>query len=126
MRIETSTGDAADRISVLLLKSERIAEGDARAHVRRELSTLLNAWEGAGLPPPGDLGPWPELHEVNGRLWEVEEALRRHEADQDFGAEFIALARTVYRLNDRRAALKRQISEATASELIEVKSYRIG
>ncbi|MBW1881255.1 MAG: hypothetical protein JRJ84_23110, partial [Deltaproteobacteria bacterium] len=89
----------------------------------RELSALLAAWEGAGLPPPGDLAAWPRLHEVNGRLWEVEDALRQQEADEDFGPAFVALARSVYRLNDERAALKRQISEATGSALVEQKSY---
>jgi len=123
MKVETSTGTVADRISILLLKSERIPGEDARLQVRRELSALVAAWEDAGLPPRTDLAPWPRLHEVNRRLWEVEDALRRYEAEGDFGPEFVALARSVYRLNDERAALKRQISEATGSTFADHKSY---
>ncbi len=48
-----------------------------------------------------------DLAEVNGQLWEVEDALRWCERDADFGPRFVALARSVYVLNDRRAALKR-------------------
>jgi len=123
MKVETSTGNVADRISILLLKLERIPDEDARAHIERELAALVAAWEEAALPPRGDLAPWPRLHDVNRHLWEVEDALRRHEAEGDFGPEFIALARSVYRLNDERAALKRQISEATGSVFVDQKSY---
>ncbi len=38
-------------------------------------------------------------------------------------ASRVALARSVYRLNDRRAALKRAVSQALGSALVEEKSY---
>ena len=44
-------------------------------------------------------------------------------AQGDFGPHFIALARSVYRQNDRRNALKREINERLGSQLIEEKSY---
>ena len=62
-----------------------------------------------------------DLSEADARR--LAEHLETHQGDR---SEFIALARSVYRLNDRRAALKRQISEATDSELVEVKSYPVG
>ena len=46
------------------------------------------------------------------------------EAASDFGEQFIELARSVYRCNDQRAALKRQINASTGSSLVEEKSYR--
>jgi hypothetical protein len=46
------------------------------------------------------------------------------EQRQDFGAAFIELARAVYRTNDRRAELKREINLLLGSRLIEEKSYR--
>jgi hypothetical protein len=36
---------------------------------------------------------------------------------------FVQLARSVYRCNDRRAALKRKINELTGSAIVEEKSY---
>jgi len=60
---------------------------------------------------------------VNRELWDVENALRKHEDIALFDQDFIALARSVYRLNDERAKIKRLINEASGSQLIEEKSY---
>ncbi|MFM7452960.1 MAG: DUF6165 family protein [Cyanobium sp.] len=64
-----------------------------------------------------------ELQHVNGELWEVEEAIRGCDRRGDFGDSFVELARRVYQLNDRRAALKRAINLASGSDLVEQKSY---
>jgi hypothetical protein len=61
---------------------------------------------------------------VNRELWEVEDRLREHESRSDFGADFVALARSVYRLNDRRASAKRSINLASGSLIVEEKSYK--
>jgi hypothetical protein len=41
----------------------------------------------------------------------------------DFGAEFVALARPVYRTNDHRAANKQRINERLGSEIVEETSH---
>jgi hypothetical protein len=41
----------------------------------------------------------------------------------DFGPDFVALARRVYRENDRRAALKRDINMLFGSAIVEEKHY---
>jgi len=56
----------------------------------------------------------------------VEDDLRRLEAKQDFGPEFVSLARSVYRENDRRAEIKRELNRLTGSQLVEEKSYSAG
>jgi hypothetical protein len=63
------------------------------------------------------------LEQVNGALWEVEDSLRAMEAAQDFGAAFIAAARSVYRLNDERARLKNAVNAAAGCSLVEVKEH---
>ena len=63
------------------------------------------------------------LKRVNEQLWEIEDNIRVKEKDQDFGGEFLRLARSVYITNDQRAELKRQINILTGSFLIEEKSY---
>jgi hypothetical protein len=65
-----------------------------------------------------------ELKQVNARLWDIEDAIRECDARSDFGNAFIELARAVYRLNDERARLKKAISLASGSRLIEEKSYK--
>ena len=47
-----------------------------------------------------------ELKAVNEVLWGIEDDIRLCERDGDFGPRFIALARSVCRANDRRAALR--------------------
>ena len=41
----------------------------------------------------------------------------------DFGDSFVALARSVYRTNDERAAIKRRINVLLDSAIVEEKSY---
>ena len=53
----------------------------------------------------------------------MENGKRAAEKKQDFGPEFISLARNVYKLNDERAKIKNYINKAFGSELVEVKSY---
>jgi hypothetical protein len=65
-----------------------------------------------------------ELRAVNQELWTIEDDIRDHERRNDFGASFIALARSVYVTNDRRAAIKRTINERCGSEIMEVKGYQ--
>jgi hypothetical protein len=56
-------------------------------------------------------------------LWNVEDLLRQKEKQQDFGDEFIALARSVYYLNDKRADIKRKINDECDSYYKEIKCY---
>jgi hypothetical protein len=65
-----------------------------------------------------------ELKQVNAKLWDIEDAIRECDARGDFGNAFVELARAVYRLNDERARLKKAISLASGSRLIEEKSYK--
>ena len=57
-----------------------------------------------------------------GRL--IEDDIRGCEQSKDFGLVFIQLARSVYRQNDHRAVLRRQIDELVGSRILEEKCYR--
>lgn len=118
--VPCSIGDALDRLTILDLKRQRIADPDKRALAQAEHDAV---WAVAG-PHAGDAGSeFADLREVNAQLWDVEDALRAKERARDFGPEFVALARSVYALNDRRASLKARINALTHSLLVEVKSY---
>ena len=123
MNVELPLGDVVDKVTILRIKSERIGAPDKRANVARELDTLKAAWRDATLPDMESLEAWEPLLTVNGELWDVEDALREHESRADFGPRFVELARSVYHLNDKRAALKRAINEVLGSRLVEEKSY---
>lgn len=125
MRVPVPLGDVVDRVTICLLKVEQITDEDKAAHARAELDALRRAWAAEGLPPMDALPNYAELARLNAELWKVEDALRRHERNQEFGEDFVALARSVYQLNDRRAAAKQAINRQLGSDLYEVKSYRI-
>jgi hypothetical protein len=118
--IPVPLGDVLDKITILRIKSRKIRDPGKLAHVRRELEALQARWHARGFPA---LAEEASLEEVNEALWDVEDHLRRHEAAADFGADFVERARSVYKLNDRRAALKRAVNEALGSELVEQKDY---
>lgn len=117
-----SWGELIDKITILEIKAERLTAPAALANVQRELDAL-RAVEAQLAPDPELARVKAELTRVNAALWDIEDDIREKEAAQDFGPGFIALARAVYRTNDERAALKREINRLTASELVEEKSY---
>lgn len=123
LRIPISPGELLDKLTILRIKVERIAEPERRANVARELALLEETWRAFAPPDPSLAADEAALARVNRALWDVEDALRACEAEQRFDAEFVALARAVYRHNDERAALKRRVSTRLGSPLIEEKSY---
>src|SRR5262249_14789281 len=126
LRVEISAGELIDKITILQIKSERIRDDAKLGNVRAELAALVAA-NHCCLGPSTELTALSdELRSVNEALWTIEDELRLSERDQDFGARFVELARSVYRHNDRRAALKRQINELLGSRLIEEKSHASG
>jgi tetratricopeptide (TPR) repeat protein len=122
-RAPLSPGDLLDRIGILEIKAERFADAGRRAQARAELAALWEARD-AVVPASDELTRLAaELKAINEGLWEVEDALRRCERDGDFGPRFVELARSVYRRNDQRAALKRRINESAGAPFGEQKEY---
>ena len=123
LQVEVSAGELVDKITILEIKAERMADPDKLANVHRELRSLTTARREA-LPSSEELDELTaELRRINEGLWEIEDDIRDCERKRDFGERFIELARAVYRTNDRRAAAKRKINELLGSELVEEKDY---
>lgn len=122
--IEVPPGELIDKITILRIKTARIADPAKLANVRAELETLTAA-RAAALPEDPELDRLEAaLMAVNEELWVIEDDIRDCERAGDFGPRFIALARAVYQTNDRRAGLKREINLRLGSRLIEEKSYK--
>jgi hypothetical protein len=124
LMLETSPGEFLDKLTILEIKAERIQDAAKLANVRRELELLRATWQASPLAGREVTAAVAELREVNVILWEVEDRLREKESLGAFDSEFIELARSVYRTNDRRAAIKRDLNLALGSDLIEEKSYK--
>jgi len=118
-----SAGELVDKISILEIKAERIDAAQRRANVLKELAALLPLLAPLRARTPALDALHLKLREVNTRMWDVQDGLRAHEARGEFGAQFIALARAVYRTNAERVALKAEINQLLGSALIEEKQY---
>ena len=70
---------------------------------------------------PEDL--YNELRNVNLKLWSIEHQIREKELNTEFDKDFIKLARSVYKTNDKRARIKKEINVFTGSMLVEEKHY---
>ena len=123
IHVPVSWGELLDKITILEIKAERIADPVKTANVAKELAALRATRDEAGVDLTLISAVIGALREVNEALWRIEDDIRDCERQGDFGARFVALARDVYRTNDKRAALKRQVNEALGSDLVEEKSY---
>ena len=123
IEIPVSFGELLDKISILQIKQERIADAGKLRNIEDELSALEGRWRAAAVDHGSVGSACLALREVNVRLWEIEDRIRLKEGAASFDAEFIALARAVYFENDERARLKRVINDALGSRLVEEKSY---
>jgi len=119
-----SYGELLDKIAILQIKSQRMGDPAKLANVRRELEALDASWSAHPASGHDIAALRAQLKAVNERLWVIEDDIRICEKRQDFGPEFIRLARAVYFENDERARIKRDINLALGSQLVEEKSYQ--
>ena len=119
MLIDVSTGEVADKISILVIKNEKIKDTTQLANVQKELSALVESFPAEILIDK----LYTELSVINFQLWRIEDNIREKERLGEFDAEFIQLARDVYFTNDRRAFIKKEINIKYGSDIIEEKSY---
>jgi len=122
--VPISWGELIDKITILEIKEVKITSINALDNIRKELGFLSDiVINSKGVYDTISLLK-NELKDVNLKLWQVEDEIRDKEYSQEFDEKFISLARSVYRLNDDRANLKRKINETLFSELKEEKSYK--
>lgn len=118
-----SVGELFDKISILAIKRERISDPAKRANVEKEYQALVATSETLVLPD--EIKPLlAQIKVVNEALWDIEDEIRDCEAKSDFGPRFIELARSVYKQNDKRAALKSQMNRLCNSSLREEKFHK--
>ncbi|MFO8142892.1 MAG: DUF6165 family protein [Marinobacter sp.] len=124
IKVPVSFGEVLDKITILEIKSERIADPEKVKNVRLELDELSATWNEAVQDQAAIADLRKQLKAVNEELWEIEDDIRDQETAQDFGPKFIELARAVYVTNDKRAAIKKEVNLALGSRFVEEKSYQ--
>jgi len=120
---EISAGELIDKITILEIKKIKITNKDKLIDVEKELSSLLETMKQFIPNDASILKHKDDLKKINLRLWDIEDGKRLAEKNQDFGKQFIELARNVYKLNDERAKIKLTINNALGSNIKEVKSH---
>jgi hypothetical protein len=115
--IPISVGELLDKISILQIKFQKTSS----EYVEKELNELINI---AIANNVYEISLIYKLKNVNKNLWEVENEVRRFESSQNFCARFIELARSVYKLNDERSKIKKEINNSYNSEFREIKIYQ--
>ena len=119
-----SIGELLDKIVILEIKEERISEEEKLINVRNELESLRSICPSSLTDNP-DIALWEtSLREANSQLWDLEDRIRDKERAEDFGPEFVEIARLIYRTNDQRAHAKKMINVLCGSEIVEEKSYQ--
>jgi hypothetical protein len=122
MKIEVSIGEIADKYTILTIKSFEILDEQKQLNIKKEWK-YINSVIKESFP---ELAADPLTHrllDINRQLWVVEDSLRDCENDREFDKLFVFLARQVYRLNDQRADIKKQINIKYKSDIVEEKSY---
>jgi primase-polymerase (primpol)-like protein len=120
---EISAGELVDKITILKIKKEKIINKEKLIEIKKELDSLTNTFNKSIKKNINLETLAKELENINLKLWNVEDKKRKLEKKQEFGKEFIELARNVYKFNDERAKIKLKINEALGSNIKEVKSY---
>ncbi len=120
---EISAGELVDKITILEIKKEKITNKEKLIEIKKELDSLTNTFNKSIKKNINLETLTKELKNINLKLWDIEDKKRELEKKQEFGKEFIELARNVYKSNDERAKIKLKINEALGSNIKEVKSY---
>ena len=126
--IPVAVGEVDDKITILELKLRFIKDKEKTNNIEKELLLLKEIFdkcvESHNNSTQNRIRALQyNLSEINQQIWKIEDAIRFEEKKESFDVNFVQLARSIYRNNDRRANLKRQINLLTNSEIIEEKSY---
>lgn len=119
-----SVGELVDKITILLIKQERISTPAKLTNINAELNELtkiLDTLSNDHFDSIANL--FIQLKEVNNELWDIENYKRACEQTENFDLIFIDAARNVYLKNDLRAKIKREINILTGSSIVEEKQH---
>ena len=120
---EISAGELIDKITILEIKKIKISDAEKLKDINKELDSLNQTFK-QFIPDPSLIQRLiDKLKSINLKLWDIENGKRQAEKDQNFGKEFIELARSVYKSNDERAKIKLEINNTLGSNIKEVKSH---
>jgi hypothetical protein len=115
-----SIGELWDKFTILLIKKEKIKDINKLIYIDSEIKFLTSNMEKYKYIEDK---LFSNLKNVNEKLWDIEDKIRKKEYEKVFDNEFIDLARLVYYTNDERSEIKKEINKKFNSIIYEVKDY---
>ena len=122
---EISAGELLDKLTILEIKLYKIENLEKKKVIKEEIKALKEVID--------KFLDWNKnkdvtilfgkLRQTNEKLWVIEDKIRIHEKEKNFGKEFIELARSVYMTNDERFKIKSKINMLLDSNIKEIKEY---
>ncbi len=119
---EISVGELVDKLTILEIKLENIANKDSIKIIEKEFLALKKVDLG-NIDKTEYKNLYVELKSVNRKLWDIENEKRLCEKNSDFGEKFIQISRDVHFMNDKRAKIKSKINKIFSSNIEEIKEY---
>lgn len=122
MKVEVSTGEAADKLSVLLIKSQRIGDADKLRHVQNEIGALQPHVD-AALVSEASRKYFEWIVTVNNVIWDACDVYHDEKAASGMTPEYLEALEAIRKYNAARFRIKQKIDAAASSTLREQKSY---
>ena len=124
INIEVSCGELIDKLTILSIKQEKITDVQKLKNIAKEKSSLDIIAQKLKTTDEKEYEKFfYQLQEVNQKLWDIEDKIRKLEKKKDFSEHFIQLARSVYITNDERFKIKNTINSHFHSDMKEEKEY---
>jgi hypothetical protein len=124
MKIEVSNGEILDKLSIVAIKFNKISDVSKKSNLEKEYNILWDVFSQMMDEYGAIIGNfYVELKDINQKLWDVKDSLRKLESENNFGEKFVFLARNLYIYNDIRYDIKRKVNLITNSDIKEEKSY---
>lgn len=124
--IEISPGELLDRITILEIKSERIADRAKQRNIRSELDRMRGIRDRELMATSAIDALTDELRRINERLWELTDDVYARRAEGRLDRDLIDVCLRAFDLNRDRAKIKRRIDDELNSDILEEKAFGQG
>lgn len=118
-----SAGELADKITILQIKSEHIADEQKKENIVTELNLLLKVFTDSVEQTDEMKDALLRLKSVNEEIWDLSDKIHACEKRNVVTDEDVVFYRVIHPKNDERFAIKKEINTLSNSHIKEEKSY---